>query len=105
MGLAVSLVATVQEKIWYHGEWCPSRGKNCSNTRTTKEGGCCVWNNEMQCLADIEEHLGIVIGESGNDFKIPVDEFDGKVVYGEKRKQTGNFKTNSLLTIYFFVPV
>jgi len=56
-------------------------------------------------LADIEEHLGIVIGESGNDFKIPVDEFDGKVVYGEKRKQTGNFKTNSLLTIYFFVPV
>ena len=48
MGLAVSLVATVQEKIWYHGEWCPSRGKNCSNTRTTKEGGCCVWNNEMQ---------------------------------------------------------
>ena len=31
-----------------------------------------------------------MIAESGNDFKIPVDEFDGKVVYGEKRKQTGN---------------
>lgn len=90
MGLAVSLVAVVPEKIWYHGEWCPSRGKNCSNTRTTKEGGCCVWNNELQCLADVEEHLGIVIAESGNDFKIPVDEFDGKVVYGEKRKQTGS---------------
>ena len=22
MGLAISLVATVQEKVWYHGQWC-----------------------------------------------------------------------------------
>ncbi|XP_071958954.1 ATP-dependent RNA helicase DDX1-like [Antedon mediterranea] len=30
MGLAISLVSSVPEKVWYHS--CPSRGKNCNNT-------------------------------------------------------------------------
>ena len=33
MGLAISLVAQLPEKVWYHGEWCKSRGKGCTNTR------------------------------------------------------------------------
>lgn len=48
MGLAVSLVSSVPEKVWFHGEWCPSRGRNCSNSRLTAEGGCCIWYNEPQ---------------------------------------------------------
>merc|ERR1711871_236710 len=34
MGLAISLVATEREKVWYHK--CPSRGKaGCENTKLT----------------------------------------------------------------------
>lgn len=47
MGLAISLVASVPEKVWYHGEWCKSRGRNCWNTNLTDQRGCCIWYNEM----------------------------------------------------------
>lgn len=47
MGLAISLVSTVPEKVWYHGEWCKSRGRGCDNTQLTNVKGCCVWYNEM----------------------------------------------------------
>ena len=121
MGLAISFVSNVPEKVWYHGEWCPSRGKGCVNTRLTTERGCCIWYNETQVLvqifiyassekyfkarskaifffnllnkqylADIEEHLGVTISQTGTDMKVPMDEFDGKVVYGQKRKANGN---------------
>ena len=46
MGLAISLVSAVPEKVWYHGEWCPSRGKSCRNTNLTDVKGCCIWYNE-----------------------------------------------------------
>lgn len=46
MGLAISLVSTVPEKVWYHGQWCQSRGKSCWNTNLTEQKGCCVWYNE-----------------------------------------------------------
>ncbi|KAF5296130.1 hypothetical protein FQR65_LT10300 [Abscondita terminalis] len=90
MGLAISLVSTVPEKVWYHGEWCKSRGRNCWNTALTNVKGCCVWYNEPQYLADIEDHLNITIQQIETDMKVPSDEFDGKVVYGQKRKQTGS---------------
>ncbi|KAK0178658.1 hypothetical protein PV327_007531 [Microctonus hyperodae] len=85
MGLAISLVSNVPEKVWYHGEWCSSRGRNCENTNLTNEGGCCIWYNELQYLADIEEHLNVTISQIGPDMKVPTNEFDGKVVYGEKK--------------------
>ena len=40
-GLSISLVANAQEKVWYHT--CPSRGKQCQNTRLKDDGGCCIW--------------------------------------------------------------
>lgn len=46
MGLAISLVSTVPEKVWYHGQWCKSRGQNCWNTNLTDVKGCCMWYNE-----------------------------------------------------------
>jgi ATP-dependent RNA helicase DDX1 len=46
MGLAISLVSVVPEKVWYHGQWCSSRGKNCSNTSLVEQRGCCIWYNE-----------------------------------------------------------
>ena len=84
MGLAVSLVSKVSEKVWYHS--CPSRGKSCFNTLLKDEGGCCIWYNEMQYLDDIEEHLGVTISQISPNMEVPINEFEGKVVYGEKRK-------------------
>ncbi|XP_059622379.1 ATP-dependent RNA helicase Ddx1 [Phlebotomus argentipes] len=89
MGLAISLVASVPEKVWYHGEWCKSRGRNCWNTNLTDQRGCCVWYNEMNYLAEIEDHLNITIPQVDKDMKVPVNDFDGKVVYGEKLKNSG----------------
>lgn len=90
MGLAISLVSAVPEKVWYHGQWCASRGNNCSNTRLTDQKGCCIWYNEPQYLADIEEHLGVTIQQADTDMKVAANEFDGKVVYGQKKKAEGS---------------
>ena len=84
MGLALSLVSKAPEKVWYHT--CASKGKSCQNRLLREDGGCCIWYNEMHFLDEIEEHLGCTIGQIGKDLDVPVDEFDGKVVYGEKRK-------------------
>ena len=43
----------------------------------------------VQYLADVQEHLGETITEASRDMKVPSSEFDGKVVYGEKRKGSG----------------
>lgn len=40
-------------------------------------------------MAEIEEHLGCTIQQIGVDIKVPVNEFDGKVTYGQKRLKTG----------------
>lgn len=87
MGLAVSLVATEKEKVWYHT--CNSRGKGCYNTRLKDDGGCTIWYNEMQLLSEVEEHLTCTITQVEPDLKVPVDDFDGKVVYGKKRAGGG----------------
>ena len=46
MGLAISLVATAKEKVWYHS--CPSKGKSCCNTNLKEHGGCAIWYDEKQ---------------------------------------------------------
>ncbi|RZC39232.1 ATP-dependent RNA helicase Ddx1 [Asbolus verrucosus] len=97
MGLAISLVSSVPEKVWYHGEWCKSRGRNCWNTNLVEQKGCCIWYNELQFLADIEEHLNVTIQQVEPDLKVPSDQFDGKVVYGQKRKlQTTNYENHTI---------
>jgi ATP-dependent RNA helicase DDX1 len=41
-------------------------------------------------LAEIEEHLGCTIQQVETDIKVPMNEFDGKVVYGQKRINAGS---------------
>ncbi|XP_065077898.1 ATP-dependent RNA helicase Ddx1 [Ochlerotatus camptorhynchus] len=89
MGLAISLVSTVPEKVWYHGQWCSSRGKSCWNTNLTDVKGCCMWYDEKMYLAEIEDHLNVTIQQIDKNLKVPLNDFDGKVTYGEKRKNTG----------------
>lgn len=47
-------------------------------------------------MSDIEEHLGITINCVREDLIVPIDEFDGKVVYGGKRSN----ESMNLLVIY-----
>eukprot|EP00931_Biecheleriopsis_adriatica_P075217 TRINITY_DN49138_c0_g1_i1.p1 TRINITY_DN49138_c0_g1~~TRINITY_DN49138_c0_g1_i1.p1 ORF type:complete len:285 (-),score=56.83 TRINITY_DN49138_c0_g1_i1:25-852(-) len=79
MGLAIALVATEPEKVWYHK--CPSKGKNCTpypgNTKLTipfgpdgklkakdadswiiEEGGCTIWYDEPDLLKQVETRIG-----------------------------------------------
>lgn len=51
----------------------------------------------LQYLSDIEDHLNVTIQQVEPDLKIPADEFDGKVVYGQKRRQMGTLKTALLI--------
>lgn len=95
MGLAISLVSCVPEKVWYHSN-CANKGRNCWNTNLTEDRGCCIWYNEPQYLADIEEHLTCTIQEVDTSLKVPADEFDGKVSYGQKKRRMGsNYKTHT----------
>lgn len=41
-------------------------------------------------MAEIEEHLGVTIQQVESDMKVPLNEFDGKVVYGQKRLNKGS---------------
>lgn len=43
-----------------------------------------------QYLAEIEEHLGCTIQQVEADIKVPLNEFDGKVIYGQKRLNKGS---------------
>ena len=42
-----------------------------------------------QYLADVEEHLGETISVIPPNMKVPLNEFDGSVQYGEKRRRVG----------------
>ena len=43
----------------------------------------------LQYLSDIQEHLGVTIPEVDKSFIVPVNEFDGKITYGEKKREEG----------------
>lgn len=40
-------------------------------------------------LADVEDHLNITIGQVDKNLQVPLNEFDGKVIYGEKVTKSG----------------
>eukprot|EP01105_Mastigella_eilhardi_P003651 TRINITY_DN1479_c0_g2_i2.p1 TRINITY_DN1479_c0_g2~~TRINITY_DN1479_c0_g2_i2.p1 ORF type:complete len:790 (-),score=178.01 TRINITY_DN1479_c0_g2_i2:120-2489(-) len=56
MGLAISLVASCQERVWYHT--CPSKGRSCSNRALKEKGGCTIWWDEPSFWKAIVERLG-----------------------------------------------
>merc|ERR1712086_640247 len=77
--------SAVEEKVWYCS--CGSRKLPCKDRRLKNEGGCCIWYNESQLLKEVEEHLGETIIVCPDSMEVPTNEFDGKVVYGEKKSQ------------------
>jgi len=93
LGLAISLVATEREKVWYHK--CASKGRNCTpapgNTRLTipfgqdgkmlepdegrwyvEESGCTVWYDETELLGLVEKRIGdSLMVMDQDDFCVP----------------------------------
>jgi ATP-dependent RNA helicase DDX1 len=58
LGLAISLVSTVPEQVWYHRS-CRNRARGkCQNRALTSEGGCTIWYDEPELARRLEEHLG-----------------------------------------------
>lgn len=54
-------------------------------------------------LGEIEEHLNCTISQVEPDIKVPVDDFDGKVTYGQKRALGGKQWTTLELVYYVVV--
>ena len=60
MGLAISLVGTEKEKVWYHAN-CKNRGRGCFNTALISKRGCCIWYDEPSLFKDVEKRVGHAI--------------------------------------------
>eukprot|EP01029_Cantina_marsupialis_P030256 TRINITY_DN81069_c0_g1_i1.p1 TRINITY_DN81069_c0_g1~~TRINITY_DN81069_c0_g1_i1.p1 ORF type:complete len:684 (+),score=181.23 TRINITY_DN81069_c0_g1_i1:161-2212(+) len=56
-GLAISLVATEKEKVWYHAN-CKNR-RTCQNRNLLDEGGCTIWYDEPELEKGIMKRLKI----------------------------------------------
>ena len=83
MGLAISIVGSAPEKVWYHT--CRNKGKGCANRRLKSEGGCCIWYDEPDLLRQIEERLQQTVLPIGADFRFPG--FQPGATYGRKRNE------------------
>ncbi|MDP2436931.1 MAG: helicase-related protein, partial [archaeon] len=81
MGLAISIIGSAPEKVWYHT--CKTKGKGCLNRRLRSEGGCCIWYDEPDCLRQIEERLQQTVTSIGADCRFPG--FQPGVVYGRRK--------------------
>jgi len=75
LGLAISLVATVPEKVWY----CKAKGlkpwlkPSKEDVGTHEEGGHTIWYDEPQLLQDIEKRLSRPIAALLEDMSLPAD--------------------------------
>lgn len=94
IGLAVSLVAGVPEKVWY----CTQKGlkpwlnPDKKNTRTTDQGGHTIWYDEPALLTEVEARLGgKEVPALAADLSLPpeiaarVSGADGQVKYGQDK--------------------
>lgn len=57
-GLAVSIISSVKERVWYHTCNSSDRGRSCKRVELTDKKGCTVWYDEQQSVLDIEKRLG-----------------------------------------------
>ena len=55
----------------------------------------------FQYLTDVEEHLGVTVPETDCSMKVETNEFDGKVVYGEKRSNKGKSRRDFIQSSVF----
>ena len=91
MGLAISIVSAVEEKVWY----CTKKGykpwfsPKPADVKTNGEGGHTVWYDEPKALAECEKRVGHPIARLNEDMSLP-EEIKAKMAkqgggYGEER--------------------
>jgi ATP-dependent RNA helicase DDX1 len=66
-GLAISLVGSTKEKVWYHTCNRKDRGRGCTNNKLVDKGGCTIWYDEAALVQAIEHRLGEPISEVAQD--------------------------------------
>jgi len=93
MGLDVSLVSSVAEKVWFHK--C-SNYAECNRTQLLEDGGCAMWYNESKCLKDIEELIGEGINRIGSDMFVQAEECDGQTFYVAKSYAGGAIPSHAV---------
>lgn len=91
LGLAISLVAAVPEKVWF----CSVKGlkpwlnPDSSNTRTNDKGGHTIWYDEPTLLSAIEARLGRPVPAMADDLTLPAELKErlaaGGEAYGQQR--------------------
>lgn len=75
IGLAVSLVSSVQEKVWY----CTQKGlkpwlqPDAKAVQTNEKGGHTTWYDEQELLKDVEKRLGRPVSVLAADLSLPAD--------------------------------
>ncbi len=79
----------MKEKVWFHT--CSSKGKggNCHNRKLTDQGGCCVWYDESDLLARVEERLHSKIEVMDGTYALPAAVAALGASYGEEVRQSG----------------
>ena len=94
MGLAISLVSSVPEKVWY----CTKKGykpwfsPDENNVKTHKEGGHTKWYDEGALLKRIEKRLKQSVQPLHPDLSLPAS-IQGKAQYGQDMKSKVNEET------------
>lgn len=75
MGLAISIVSPVEERVWFH---------TCSQKKKCSRESCTIWYDEADCLCEIEKRLGMAIPElNPQDFSLPEELSSSKMEYGK----------------------
>ena len=90
MGLAISIVSKVPEKVWYctqkgYKPWFNPKKKD---TLTNKEGGHTKWYDEQEILRAIEKRLKRKVDTLNDDMSLPqsIASGGGKIQYGQQKE-------------------
>eukprot|EP00656_Telonema_subtile_P033757 TRINITY_DN3762_c0_g1_i2.p1 TRINITY_DN3762_c0_g1~~TRINITY_DN3762_c0_g1_i2.p1 ORF type:complete len:262 (-),score=84.93 TRINITY_DN3762_c0_g1_i2:8-793(-) len=99
-GLAISLVSTVPEKVWYYDKkkWGTDPTKLSTELAVIDKhgapgaGGCCTWFDEPQLLAAVEARLKqkIAVVGSPEGLKAYVVQHGGAAAYGQHKAGEGH---------------
>lgn len=86
MGLAVSLVSSQKEAVWYHTCSKP-KGGTCKKRKLVSLGGCVLWYSEPKLLEEIEERLQGSIEVLNSAFVREAGADAAPVLYGSMRDE------------------
>ena len=104
MGLAISIVASRNERVWY----CTKKGykpwfePKPEDVKLTSDGGHTIWYDEPKLLKDIEKRIGATVTPLGPNYALPeaFGMHGGKDAYGKARDEKPNEELNAHLEAY-----